>query len=222
MNSQELNTPKGALFDMDGLLLDSERLLTTCFQEVADGMGFENFTPILMSLIGVRRKESEAILRANLRDEHALSTFLTRSNSLFSERTANGIALKSGVKQLLTKLEGRGVPCAVATSTQTDKARHHLEKAGLLVFFQTVTGGDQVDNAKPAPDIYLKAATSLSVSAVDCVAFEDSDPGTQAAFASGARVIQVPDLLQPSQETRALGHIIAPSLLDGAAKAGLI
>lgn len=222
MTSQLLPTPSGVLFDMDGLLLDTERLLTACFQEVADQMGFENFTPVLLRLIGVRRKESEVILRANMRSDSDLSTFLTRSNSLFSERIASGIPQKAGVKELLAGLSERDVSCAVATSTATSTARGHLEHAGLLGYFKTVTGGDQVDNAKPAPDIYFKAAASLGVSAADCVAFEDSDTGVKAAYSAGSRVVQIPDILQPSKETRALGHIIAPSLLEGAVQVGLI
>jgi beta-phosphoglucomutase-like phosphatase (HAD superfamily) len=110
----------------------------------------------------------------------------------------------------------------VATSTQTEKAQGHLQKSGLLDFFHSVTGGDQVVNAKPAPDIYIKAAKTLGLSAVDCVAFEDSDPGTRAAVASGAVVVQVPDLLVPSDEVRALNHFIAPSILNGATRIGLI
>lgn len=222
MRSQSSRLPKGVLFDMDGLLLDSERLLTACFQDVADQMGFKDFTPVLLSLIGVRRKESDLILRANMRSDSDLTTFLTQSNSLFSKRTESGIPLKAGVKELLECLMERDVSCAVATSTQTGTALEHLDQAGLLRYFRTVTGGDQVQNAKPAPDIYLKAAASLGVLAGECVAFEDSDPGTRAAFSAGARIVQIPDILQPSEETRALGHIIAPSLLEGAAQVGLI
>jgi HAD superfamily hydrolase (TIGR01509 family) len=170
----------------------------------------------------VRRQESEIILAQHIPDSAQLATFVARSDALYSAELDSNIPVKSGAVELLEKLASKGIPCAVATSSETRNAEHHLERAGLLGFFQSVTGGDQVVHAKPAPDIYQKAAQTLGTSAHDCAAFEDSDPGTRAAIASGARVVQVPDLVTPTDELRAMGHIIAPSLLAGAAKIGLI
>lgn len=212
---------RGAIFDMDGLLLDTERLTTLCFQRAATEVGLIDFEPVLLSLIGVRRKESEAILRGNIADSKTFDAFLSKSKAYSEAIRIEDIPVKAGAVELLRSLDAMSIPCAVATSTQTDKARHHLEVSGLLTFFKSVTGGDQVTCPKPAPEIYLKAADSLGLNAIDCAAFEDSDPGTRAAFASGARVVQVPDLLQPSKDVRALGHVIAPTLVIGATEIGL-
>jgi len=97
-----------------------------------------------------------------------------------------------------------------------------LQKAGLRGYFKAVIGGEQVAKGKPAPDIYLMAAKALALSATDCVAFEDSDPGTLAAIASGATVVQVPDVKPPSAALLARGHLIATSVLTGARQARLI
>lgn len=212
----------GALFDMDGLLLDTESLMSECFMTAAREIGRGDLGPVLHSLIGVRRQESEVILGQHIPDSAQLARFVTRSDALYTARMRDNIPVKAGAVELLEKLAAKGIPCAVATSSTTENARHHLERAGLLGFFQSVTGGDQVVHAKPAPDIYLKAAETLGVTASDCAAFEDSEPGTRAAFASGARVVQVPDMVTPTEALRALGHVIAPSLLAGATEIGLI
>ena len=117
----------------------------------------------------------------------------------------------------------RGVcPARSRRPPQRASARELLERTDIARFFRTVTGGDDVVEPKPAPEIYLKAAASLGVEARDCCAFEDSGPGTRAAVASGATVVQVPDLVAPTEEIRALGHLIAHDVLDGARQVGLI
>jgi beta-phosphoglucomutase-like phosphatase (HAD superfamily) len=119
-------------------------------------------------------------------------------------------------------LQEGDAPRIVATSTGTENAFHHLQIAGIYDLTSDVVGGDQVTHGKPDPEIYLKAAVKAGVCAEDCAAFEDSDPGTLAAVRSGATTVQVPDLKQPSDRTRSLGHVIAEDLLSGAKEIGLI
>ena len=119
-------------------------------------------------------------------------------------------------------MQDAGIPCMVATSTRTDHALHHLQKAGIFDLVTHVVGGDQVTLGKPESEIYLKAAATAGFDAKDCAAFEDSDPGTLAAVRSGATTVQVPDLKPPSQKTLALGHVVAHDLLAGAQKIGLV
>jgi HAD superfamily hydrolase (TIGR01509 family) len=132
------------------------------------------------------------------------------------------IPLKAGALELFQILASKGYLMGVATSTETEVARSHLERTGLLSFLGGVIGGDLVQEGKPNPEVYHKIAKHLGVSAADCIAFEDSETGTRAAMASGARTIQVPDLMPPSVEMLEFGHVIASSLLEGALRVDLI
>ncbi len=212
----------GALFDMDGLLLDSERACVAAFNDTAAAFALPPMPGVALSCIGLRGDGVKATLKAALDGRAEHGAFYTAWGQRISLAFAEGIPVKAGVFELLEALQSRGTPCAVATSTRTIHAEAHLQKAGLRGYFQAVIGGEQVRHGKPAPDIYLKAAEALGVQAPDCVAFEDSDPGTMAAMAAGATVVQVPDMKPPSADLRANGHVIAPTLLEGAARVGLI
>ncbi len=206
---------------MDGLLLDTERLCLETFMVVGADFGLEDPRAIYLSCIGLRGAESNAIV-----ERHLNGTTIEVFNAHWGERIqaafARGIPVKEGVHDLLDTLAAADVPCGVATSTGTARARQHLEDVGLIGAFEFVIGGDQVTEGKPAPEVYLRAAAALDLDPAVCAAFEDSDRGTLAAVRSGARTVQVPDLTVPSDETRALGHVIAPTLLEGARRIGLI
>ncbi len=213
---------QGVLFDMDGLLLDTEQLVVGSILEVGRSMGFTDLEPSVHRMIGLRVAQSSEILRQGLAGRVDLATFQKACDSLIAARVEQGIPVKPGAIELLQRLEAKEIPCAVATSTATETAEKHLEMAGLRHYFRSVTGGDMVRHAKPSPEIYLLAAETIGVSANESAAFEDSEPGVRAAHAAGACVVQIPDLVPPSENLRALGHTIAPSLLHGAVSIGLI
>ena len=213
---------KGVMFDMDGLLLDTERLVVDSFQRTAAGFDLADIGDVVVQMIGLRADSSDMILRHALNGRMDQQEFSAAWQADINVVVADGIPLKSGVVELLELLAAQGLPCVVATSTRTKLARHHLGLSGIIKYFQYVIGGEQVDHGKPAPDIYHKAAEMIGLMARDCVAFEDSDPGATAAISSGAKTVQVPDINQPSAEMRQMGHLIAPNLLDGARKIGLI
>ncbi len=206
---------------MDGLLLDTERVALAAFEHTAHELGLSDLAPLGRGLIGLRSDAVKNRLNAALAGRMNTKTFGDAWDKRFHREISEGVPLKPGVTELLGLLQERALPCAVATSTHTDNALRHLDEAGILHLFQTVTGGDQVKHGKPAPDIYHKAAASLGLTAPDCVAFEDSDPGAQAAIASGATTVQVPDINPPAPAMLKNGHLIATTLLDGARKLGL-
>ncbi|MGE4612288.1 MAG: HAD family phosphatase [Paracoccaceae bacterium] len=209
------------LFDMDGLLLDIERVCMQCCIELGREYGLPDMTDVFVRIIGLRGAESRPILETALRGSVDHDTFVKRWDALIDARLRTGVPLKAGAVELLQHLDREGLRTAVATSTRTETTRKHLKAAGLFGFFDVVIGGDQVSNGKPDPEIYHKAADAIGVRAKDCIIFEDSDPGVLAAVQSGARVVQIPDIKQPSPETLALGHIIAPNLVAGARLVGL-
>lgn len=211
-----------ALFDMDGLLLDSERAYMAAFLVAQSRLGVPQDPDLFLSCVGVRSAETDLLLRAALPDHVPVSEFRSVWDAGVAARLAGPIPLRPRVLDLLTALTDAGVPLGVATSTRTDVARGRLERSGLGGIFSHLVGGDKVIAAKPDPEIYLKLADVMNVKITACAAFEDSNPGAQAAVASGARTVQVPDLTVPTAAVRCLGHVIAGDVFEGAVRVGLI
>ena len=213
---------KAVLFDMDGLLIDSERQFFKSFLETCTEFELPNMQKVFYDCIGLRSVDSSIVLQKALGPLVDLTAFNAAWGDRAEQQRAKGIPLKSGAHELLSLLKDAGRPCVVATSTRTAHAQQHLQKAGIYDLITHVVGGDQVAKGKPEPEIYLKAAATAGFNAENCAAFEDSDPGTLAAVRSGATTVQVPDLKPPSQKTLALGHVVAHDLLTGAQKIGLV
>ena len=188
---------RGVVFDMDGLLLDTERLSRRAWLEGARDLGVELPIEALTSIIGRRRPEVEAVFLAALGDVFPVASLYARHavhyEAALADTTPHELQ-KPGVLPLLDWLERAAVPCAIATSTLATGAAHKLALAGLADRIPIVVTGEQVARSKPAPDIFLEAARRLGVPAVHCIAFEDSDLGLEAAMAAGMRAIAVPDL----------------------------
>lgn len=213
---------EAVLFDMDGLLLDTERQYLGTFIATCESFGVSGVEQVYYDCIGLRLVDSQKVLQKGLGHLVDLASFTDTWDALTLEARSKDIPVKTGAKELLGQLADARIPCVVATSTGTEKAIHHLKKAGLYELISGVVGGDQVSSGKPNPEVYLRAAILVGTRAPYCAAFEDSDPGARAAHASGATTVQVPDLKYPSDDTCALGHVIAQDLLSGARQIGLI
>jgi len=200
------------IFDMDGLLLDSERIALRVFQEICDQYSLGDQFPLYMRILGTNNTTTQTILDTVLPADIDRDEFRTRWTDRYTEETRNPVPLMQGVLALLDYLESRNIPKAVATSTDTDRALDKLANADIAHRFTTITGGDQIKHGKPAPDIYLKAATSLQADPLACMALEDSPNGVRAALAADMQVIQIPDLLQPDAQLRSLGHTVLTDL----------
>lgn len=188
--------PAAVLFDMDGLLIDSERLALTSVEHAASVIGWPVPGPVAHRLIGLGRDNGSRVLQAALGQEFPVIRFWDAWYDDYRQRVSAGVPAKAGATHALAALQAHDVRCAVATSTETALARHKLEKAGLLPYFNVVVGRDRVAHGKPAPDLYLHAADQLGTLATHCWAFEDSLPGLTAAVAAGARTHWVPDIAQ--------------------------
>ncbi len=200
------------IFDMDGLLINSERLALQSFQELCDSHDMGDQFALYMKLLGTNEATTKTILAEQLAKHIDLQEFIQRWDERYHAMTKMGVPLMRGVIDVLDYLDARRLPLAVATSTNTESALKKLEQAEILHRFQSVTGGDQVVNGKPAPDIYLQAARSIDVPAELCIALEDSANGIRAAVSAGMHAIQVPDLPPPDNALLALGHQVVDSL----------
>ncbi len=203
------------IFDMDSVLLDSERLSTEAWTVACARFGYDLTEELNLRLIGRNIVDANGLLREALGDAVPVEEVRRHANTLILERVGQGgIPLKPGVVPLLDFLAARTVPMAVATSTPRADTVGHLRHAGLLPRFQAIVCGDEVPRGKPAPDIFLAAAERLATQPAACVVLEDSFAGIRAAHAARMIPIMVPDLLEPDEEIRALAYAVAATLDD--------
>jgi len=205
--------PDAVIFDMDGLMIDSERVSIACWSEASAAMGIALPDGFFLQMVGLGDRDCERLLRQHI-DEARIASLFSNCHDLYEARTQAGLPLRPGILELLDLLQAHGVPRAVATSTRQPRANRKLAASGLLPYFDAVVTSSDVQHPKPAPDIYLLAVQRLGKDPARCLALEDSPAGTRAALAAGMTAIQVPDLVHPDDSLRALGHRIVESLHD--------
>lgn len=202
---------QAAIFDMDGLLLDTERICMQIFKQACTNVNLPFYEDVYLSIIGRNSAGVEQVFRQAYGDDldklHA--EWRVNYNAIVKHQP---IPVKDGVIELLEWLKSQGVPMAVATSTHRDVASVKLDLAGLSHYFANLTCGCEVENGKPDPEIYLLAAQRLNVEPNQCLAFEDSNNGVRSAIGANMTTFQIPDLVEPCDEVKALGHQVLPSL----------
>ncbi len=213
---------RAVVFDMDGLLLDTERLHQQAYGMALADLALPPDPQLFMDLIGLNETSGDSVLRNRLPRYLEMRHFKSVWSGHFAAMIAQHVPLKAGVLQLLDALQQQQIPIAVATSTKRVAAEAMLHKAAILHRFALLVCGDEVLHGKPAPDIYLAAAAALGQPPADCAAFEDSSNGVRAAVAAGLVTVQIPDIVAPPADIVALGHRIAPDILTGARQIGCI
>lgn len=203
---------KAVLFDMDGVIFDSERAVRGVWLEIADELGLRDIGAVFVRCVGVTKQRTREIF-SEAYPGLDFDDFDGRVRARFRARYGGGrLPVKPGAREILAALRKAGYPLALASSTRTETVRLELEEAGLLGCFDAVVGGDMVQHSKPDPEIFLTAASRLGVSAGDCWVIEDSYNGVRAARAGGMRPIMVPDLLPPDAEMAEKAAYIVPDL----------
>lgn len=206
---------KAVIFDVDGTLLDTERIYMKAWKEAAAEAGFVMPDSVLQKTRAVNTKDAARIF-----EEEIGNGFSYQAVRPIRVRIAEEIIrrespiLKPGVLELLAFLEEKGIRLAVASSTNQQGTREHLAESRILDRFEVVVGGDMVTNGKPHPDIFLKAAEALGTAPEACIVVEDSPAGIRAAHAAGMKAVLVPDQAAITQEIIDMADVVLNSLLE--------
>ena len=206
---------RGVLFDMDGVVIDSERLYTRFWAQAANDLGFPMTREQALQLRSLGRGPGQAKLESFFGPAVSYDAIRARRIELMDAYiAAHGVDEKPGIRALLTLLKEKHIPCAITSSSSIPLIREHLGKLGLLEGFTALCSGKDVPRGKPAPDIYLAGAAAIGVAPENCLAVEDSPAGIEAAWRAGCMAVIVPDQDQPDGEV--LGRCFAKedSLFD--------
>ena len=206
---------RGLLFDMDGLVLDTEKLYSRFWQEACQALGYPMTRQQALTMRALNSKAGEANLRKffgpQVDYQQVRGTRIRLMDAYIAE---HGVESKPGIRELLTYLREQGIPAALASSSPVERIESYLKPLGLYGEFQVICSGYEVPHGKPEPDIFLHAADRLGLSPEDCMVLEDSPAGILAASRARCLPVMIPDLDQPSEETRQLLYAKADSLTD--------
>ena len=206
---------RGILFDMDGLVLDSEVLYTRFWREAAHSLGYPMTVEQSLGMRSLGKKLGQPYLESLFGPDIDYTTLRNKRIELMDAWVAiHGIPPKPGIFQLLDYMEESGIAAAITSSSPIDAIHTHLSAVGLLHRFQKLCSGHNVPNGKPAPDIYLLGAEALGLKPEECLALEDSPTGILSAYRAGCLPVMIPDLDQPNMDTQALLFAKADSLAD--------
>jgi HAD superfamily hydrolase (TIGR01509 family) len=209
---------KAVIFDMDGLMLDTESLARKAWFQTMREFGYPLTDDIYLQVLGTTGARTRRIFQEAFGDDIPVEAMYAHKQALLDQAIEAGqVVVKPGLMPLLDQLEAWRTPKAVGSSTAKALVLKKLGAVGLAKRFDAIVGGDEVAHGKPAPDIFLDASRRLDVTPAGCVVLEDSDNGVRAAHAAAMRVIMVPDLKPPADDVIPLAHRIVPTLLDATA-----
>lgn len=196
---------KAVVFDMDGVLFDTEVLCMKSWVAVAGEQGLPDMEKVFSKCIGCNTNGSKKFVMEAYGEDFDYEGFRKRASAWFWDYIEkNGLPVKPGAEEILKWLKENGWTIGLASSTRQSTVLDHLEQAGLREYFSAVVTGDMVEHGKPDPDIYLMACRELFAEPLETYAVEDSPNGIRSAHAAGMMPLMVPDMLAPDEEMRAL------------------
>ena len=206
------------IFDMDGLMFDTERIYYKAWQESAAAYGYTISWEIYKQIVARNNRYIEKVLKSILGEVLPYEAICEKKRAISDQIIEEeGLSKKEGLMELLDYLDDKGIKKAVATSSMREKAMRYLELGGIKERFDWIICGNEVEESKPNPEIFLKVAYQLGIAPEACIVLEDSRLGIQAAKAAGMTGIFVPDLVaadeeilsNASQEVASLKEVIA-------------
>lgn len=200
------------VFDMDGVLFDTERLCLRAWKIVAERHGIEGIEEVFPLCIGRTTPDTKQIILDRYGDIDIDPMYEEIRAEIKRIIADEGLPKMPYAEEVLTELSRRGIPLALASSTRYATVCTQLKMAGFYDFFKVIVGGDMVECGKPAPDIYLKACELMGVSPEGAAAVEDSFNGIRAAKAAGMYAVMVPDMVKPDEEMKSLADVICDDL----------
>lgn len=206
---------EAVLFDMDGLMFDTEGLSHRALLETGKKFGCEGISEVIPLITGVNAASVKRIFLEHMGTDFPFDEFMRSRQELIDRSIAeHGVPVKPGLRELLAYLEREGYRTAVATSTSRAHAMAYIEQARMLDCFDAFVCGDMLKKSKPDPDIYLKAAGLLGMAPEVCMALEDSPNGVASAYAAGMKTVMVPDRIPFGAEQEKQVYACVPSLSD--------
>ncbi len=206
---------EAVVFDMDGVIFDSEICVKNIWREVAISHGAKNFEEHYDKCLGVNIAKSREIMLESFGSDFPFDECQNEVSRLYHERYDGGrLPMKQGIRELLSFLKDNNIKIALASSTRTEVVKNQLADALILNYFEAIIGGDKVKHSKPDPEIYLKACEALEVLPQNAYAIEDSYNGIRSAYAGKLKPIMVPDLLPPTEEITFMCETVEPNLIS--------
>lgn len=207
---------KAVIFDMDGLLFDTESFYFTCYQQAAKEQGLDFPFSLFTTCIGISREEAALFMRQQLGPKADLEKLNIRTFQIVDKYLEDGgpIEFQKGAKEAVSFFYKRGLKIGLASSNIRKWAEFYLKKKEIFNYFSVLTTSDEVTNLKPDPEVYLKTASKLNTDVSQCLVFEDSVAGATAGITAGMRTCMVPDLKQPDTFIREHAFKIYNSLAD--------
>ncbi len=206
---------KGVISDMDGVILDTEKLYVRFWCEAANFYGYPMQKHHALSIRSMARKYAIERLKGYFGENFDYYAVHDKRIELMDKYiNENGIEAKPGAEELLSFLKQNGYKVALATATAPDRTRNYLERLGLYKYFDEVVCASMVKTGKPAPDIYIFAAQKLGLAPCECIALEDSANGIKSASSAGCKTVMVPDLDLPNDEVMPLLYGVTENLVD--------
>lgn len=206
---------KNIVFDMDGVLIDSEALILEIWKKIAQKEGIRKIEETLLQCIGITAPETKALFLRVYGEAFPYERLQKQASEAFHRQAdEGGLPVKPGVYELFEFLKEQDFRIGLASSTREAAVRSEMESLGLLKYFHVVVCGDMVSHSKPHPEIYQKACELLGAPPADCYAVEDSPNGIRSAHAAGMKPLMVPDLVAPDEEIRRLCFCRFENLLE--------